>query len=157
MNSLITEGFIFTQNYIHNRKTGNRSVRIIGDSIAYLRDYIKTKDDRDEYLFTGQQGATMHKQMQYSTVRKLFMNVKKRAGIDKRIYPHLFRHTRASLLASKVPDAPLENQMEWVHGSQMTAIYVHLSGRDQDDAILKAYGIDVKEDKIIEEKPKKCL
>lgn len=142
--------------HVHG-KTGNRSVRIIGDSIAYLRDYIKTKDDRDEYLFTGQQGATMHKQMQYSTVRKLFMNVKKRAGIDKRIYPHLFRHTRASLLASKVPDAPLENQMEWVHGSQMTAIYVHLSGRDQDDAILKAYGIDVKEDKIIEEKPKKCL
>ncbi len=141
--------------HVHG-KTGNRSVRIIGDSIAYLRDYIKTKDDRDEYLFTGQQGDTMHKQLQYSAVRKLFINVKKRAGIDKRIYPHLFRHTRASLLASKVPEAPLENQMGWVHGSQMTAIYVHLSGRDQDDAILKAYGIDVKEDKIIEEKPKKC-
>ena len=141
--------------HVHG-KTGNRSVRIIGDSIAYLRDYLKTKDDRDEYLFTGQQGVTMHKQLQYSAIRKLFISVRRRAGIEKRIYPHLFRHTRASMLASKVPEAPLENQMGWVHGSQMTAIYVHLSGRDQDNAILKAYGIQVDEDRIIEEKPKKC-
>ncbi|WP_052268468.1 hypothetical protein [Thermoplasma volcanium] len=34
----------------------------------------------------------------------------------------------------------------------MAVIYVYLSGMDQDDAILKAYGIVVKEDKIIVEK-----
>ncbi|AGO61225.1 MULTISPECIES: tyrosine-type recombinase/integrase [Ferroplasma] len=141
--------------HVHG-KTGNRSVRIIGDSIAYLRDYLKTKDGRDEYLFTGLQGTTMHKQLQYTAIRRLFINVRRRAGIEKRIYPHLFRHTRASMLASKVPEAPRENQMGWVHGSQMTAIYVHLSGRGQDNAILKAYGIHVDEDRIIEEKPKKC-
>ena len=137
-------------------KTGNRSVRIIGDSIAYLKDYIKSKDDKDEYLFTGLQKQNMHHAMKYYDARKLLINLKARTGIDKRIYPHLFRHSRASLLASKVPEAPLENQMGWVHGSKMTSIYVHLSMRDQDNAILKAYGIDVKEKNEVEEKPKKC-
>ena len=137
-------------------KTGNRSVRIIGDSIAYLKDYIKSKDDKDEYLFTGLQRQNLHHAMKYYDARKLFVTLKARTGIDKRIYPHLFRHSRASLLASKVPEAPLENQMGWVHGSKMTSIYVHLSMRDQDNAILKAYGIDVKEKNEVEEKPKKC-
>ncbi|WP_287954759.1 site-specific integrase [Acidiplasma sp.] len=137
-------------------KTGNRNVRIIGDSIAYLKDYLKSKDDNDEYLFTGLQKQNMHKQMKYYDARKLLINLKARTGIERRIYPHLFRHTRASILASKVPESPLESQMGWVHGSKMTSIYVHLSMRDQDNAILKAYGININEKNEIEEKPKKC-
>ncbi len=105
-------------------------MRIIGDSIAYLKDYIKSKDDKDEYLFTGLQGQNLHQAMKYYDARKLLINLKARTGIDKRIYPHLFRHSMASLLASKFPEAPLENQMGWVHGSKMTSIYVHLSMRD---------------------------
>lgn len=47
--------------------------------------------------------------------------------------------------------------MGWVHGSRQTRTYVHLSLRDQDNAILKAYGIKVDEDKTIkEEQPKEC-
>ncbi|MCL4444688.1 MAG: site-specific integrase [Candidatus Thermoplasmatota archaeon] len=33
------------------------------------------------------------------------------AKIERRIYPHLFRHTRATILASGVTEAPLEAQM----------------------------------------------
>ena len=47
--------------------------------------------------------------------------------------------------------------MGWVHGSRMTQTYVHLSGRDQDNAILKAYGIQVKDEKPIEsQRPSLC-
>ena len=46
--------------------------------------------------------------------------------------------------------------MGWVNGSQMARTYIHLSGKQQEDAILKAYGIQ-KEDKHIDyEKPKEC-
>ena len=137
-------------------KTGFRQVRIVGDSIAYLNDYLKSKDDNDYYLFTGLKKNNLHEPMKYYDARKLLLNLKERTGIDKRIYPHLFRHTRASILASKVPESPLENQMGWVHGSKMTSVYVHLSMRDQDNAILKAYGININEKNEIEEKPKKC-
>ncbi|MEM0132284.1 hypothetical protein [Acidiplasma sp.] len=60
------------------------------------------------------------------------------------------------ILASKVAEAPLESQMGWVHGSRQTRTYIHLSMRDQDNAILKAYGIKIDENKIIEPMPKKC-
>ncbi len=46
-----------------------------------------------------------------------------------------------AILASKVAEAPLESQMGWVHGSRQTRTYIHLSMRDHDNAILKAYGI----------------
>ena len=47
--------------------------------------------------------------------------------------------------------------MGWVHGSRMTQTYVHLSGRDQDNAILRAYGIEIKEDNPIEtQRPSPC-
>ncbi len=39
----------------------------------------------------------------------------------------------------------------------MTHPYVHLSGRDKDNAVLKAYGIEVREERPIEsQKPSSC-
>lgn len=45
--------------------------------------------------------------------------VVKRSGITKRIYPHLLRHTRAPIYASKVAQRPPEMQMGWVLGTSM--------------------------------------
>ena len=94
--------------------------------------------------------------MTYDDVRKALGSALKRAGITKRIYPHLFRHTRASLLASKVAEAPLESQMGWVPGTKQMATYVHLSGKQTDAAILKAYGVEVKDDGAGESMPVRC-
>ncbi len=88
----------------------------------------------------------------YSMLRK----VSKRAGITRRIYPHLFRHTRATILASKITEAPLEAQMGWVPGTKQMATYVHLSGKQTDMAILKAYGVEIKDNAIAEPMPVKC-
>ena len=46
----------------------------------------------------------------------------------------------------------------WVQDSDMASVYVHLSGRDVDRAILKLYGMEMdKEDNGELPKPKKCL
>ena len=94
--------------------------------------------------------------MTYDDVRKALRASSKRAGITKRIYPHLFRHTRASILASRVAEAPLESQMGWVPGTKQMATYVHLSGKQTDAAILKAYGVEVQDKGISEPMPTKC-
>ena len=141
-------------------KTGERKVRIVGDSISYLREWISShpgRNDPESWVFIGIAKPIRGNQMTYDELRSALQKSKKRAGIKKRVHPHLFRHTRASLLASKVAEAPLEAQMGWIHGSRQTRTYVHLSGRDQDNAILKAYGIEIKEDGAIsEEMPKSC-
>ncbi len=47
-----------------------------------------------------------------------------------------------------ITEAPLEAQMGWVHGSKQSATYVHLSGKQQQKAILKAYGLIDESEKI---------
>ncbi|MEM0050647.1 MAG: tyrosine-type recombinase/integrase [Candidatus Bathyarchaeia archaeon] len=143
-----------------NGKTGYRQVRIVGNSIAYLRAWLDNHPQRNNpeaWLFCGITADTMERQLMYPDVYAIIRRTVKRAGIKRRIHPHLFRHTRATLLASKVTEAPLESQMGWIHGSRQTRTYVHLSMRDQDNAILKAYGIKVNDDDTIkEDRPKEC-
>jgi integrase len=136
---------------VRSGKTGYRQVVVVGESPIYLRQWLDVHPDKNNlnaFLFVkinrnGEPGP-----LDYNALRQIFQRTKERAGIKERIHPHLYRHTRASLLASSVAEAPLEAQMGWVHGSKMSATYVHLSGEAQKSAILKAYGLK-KEDTII--------
>jgi hypothetical protein len=67
--------------------------------------------------------------------------IAKKAGINKRIHPHLFRHSRATYMANFLTEAQMNAYFGWVQGSSMPSIYVHLPGCDIDDAVLKANGI----------------
>lgn len=141
-------------------KTGYRKVRVVGNSISYLREWQNAhpvRDDANAWFFCGIESENRGKKLEHANVYKFMRKGLQDAKIERRIYPHLFRHTRATILASRVTEAPLEAQMGWVHGSRMTQTYVHLSGRDQDNAILKAYGIQVKDEKTIEsQRPSLC-
>ena len=140
-------------------KTGTRPVRIIGDSVPYLRAWLDNHPNRNDLnapLFCNISEGIRGRTMTYDDVRKALKSSLKRAGITKRIYPHLFRHTRASILASRVAEAPLEAQMGWVPGTKQMATYVHLSGKQTDMAILKAYGVEVHEAGVTEPKPVNC-
>ena len=74
---------------------------------------------------------------------KMVKEVAAKAGIQKRVYPHLFRHSRASYYANKLTEQQLKAFFGWTGGSQMAATYVHLSGRDIDNAVLQANGAKV--------------
>ena len=141
-------------------KTGERMVRIVGDSVPYLREWVNNhpgRNDPSAMVFVSVAGNDYGRPMNYDEMIKALRRAKKRAGINRRIHPHLFRHTRASLLASKVAEAPLESQMGWIHGSRQTRTYVHLSAKAQDAAILKAYGIKVEEEESVKDaKPRAC-
>ena len=124
-----------------NGKTGPRWVRVVGDSVPALREHIGPRS-AEEYVFQGLEGDAKGKVMNYYQVSKVLRSILKRAEINRRIHPHLFRHTRATLLASNMKEAPLEAQMGWRHGSRMTQTYVHFSRTDLDNAVLRAYGIE---------------
>jgi len=61
--------------------------------------------------------------------------------LNKRVYTHLLRHTRATELASILTEAQMKEMLGWVQSSDMPSVYVHLSGRDVDNALLRAHGI----------------
>ncbi len=108
-------------------KTGMRRIRLI-ESAPVLDEYLSDRSFRpEERIFP----AT------YRAYAKRIKVMAARAGIQKRIYPHLFRHSRATYLASFLTEAQLCAYMGWTIGSAMPRIYVHLAGADLDQALMK--------------------
>lgn len=128
-----------------NGKTGFRRVRIIS-CVPYLTEWINKhpmKDDKNAYLWV----SNKHKRISYSSTISLLRRTAKRAKINKRVNPHNFRHSRTTHLANFLTEAQMKEHFGLVQGSDMASIYVHLSGRDVDNALLKVYGIENEEEK----------
>lgn len=106
-------------------KTGMRPIRII-ESAPILDEWIS-----EQSLLPGDRIFDLS----YSAAAKRIKVLAKRAGIDKRIYPHLFRHSRATYLAGHLTEAQLCSFMGWEIGSPMARVYVHLAGWELDKAL----------------------
>ena len=64
------------------------------------------------------------------------------AGIRKRVYPYLFRHSAATRDARLgFTESQLCLKYGWVMGSRMPRIYLHLAGTDLKQKIMEVYGI----------------
>ena len=120
-------------------KTGKRRVTLVF-SVPYLANYLNNErrnTNPDDSLFV----TNTKRSLDYENIRKLLSELKQRTGITKRLHPHLFRHSRASIYANSMTEQQLKKYFGWAGGSQMAAVYVHLSGKDVDDAVLRANGI----------------
>jgi len=72
---------------------------------------------------------------------KILQATMEEAGINKPSNPHHYRHSRASYLATEMTEAQLCEWFGWVQGSDVPAKYVHLSGRDIDNAYDQMHGL----------------
>jgi integrase len=124
-----------------NGKTGYRRVRAVF-SVEYLQEWLLVHPDRNNpnapLWTTFDSKENLIKPLHYGSIRMKIKRLAKKAKINKRIHPHLFRHSRCTYMANYLTEAQMEIYFGWIHGSEMTGVYVHLSGRDIDDAILKA-------------------
>jgi len=132
---------------IVNGKTGQRRVRIIL-STPKLHQWIENHPLRDNlnaplWITLGKNKRAWH----YGTAKDCIQRLAEKVGIKKRVYPHLFRHSRATHLANYLTEAQMKQYFGWVQGSDMASIYVHLSGRDVDNALLKLNGMETQEKK----------
>lgn len=136
-----------------NGKTGMRRVRIIASvpALATWLDNHPLKGKSNSPLWVSLGTRNRDGPLKYRAVSDLLKRVAKQARINKRIYPHLFRHSRATKLANHLTEAQLKQHFGWVQSSDMASIYVHLSGRDVDKALLKLHGIEI-DDEEKEEK-----
>jgi len=131
---------------IVNGKTGSRRVRIIA-SVQILGQWLQEHPDKNNSnapLWPARLGRYAPTPFSYPSVLSMFKRARKASGIKKRIYPHLFRHSRATALASKLTEAQMKEYFGWTQGSEMAATYVHLSGRDVDSTLLQMYSLKQK-------------
>ncbi|KXB08102.1 hypothetical protein AKJ58_00945 [candidate division MSBL1 archaeon SCGC-AAA385D11] len=122
-------------------KTGERRIRLV-ESAPQLKDWLfehPKGNDPDAPIWLSGKGGSLGRWSWSRILKKLA----EKEGIEKRVHPHLLRHSRATHLAAHcVNEAQLREIFGWTRNSNMPAIYMHLSGRDTDTAILNLYGID---------------
>ena len=129
--------------WLPKSKTVRRKLRVVY-SVRYLSEWLSNhplRDDTEAPLWIKLTGRNAMRAMAYDDIRTQIKKIAKRAGLKKRIHPHLFRHTRATRLLAKVPESVGAKYMGWVPGSNMVRVYVHLASEDVDEAILKLHGI----------------
>ena len=121
-------------------KTGDRRIRIISAAPALLEwlNHHPRKGDPEARVFGR---SPDYRRMSYVALRKILRKLGEKAGIRKNIHPHLFRHSRATHLARHLTESQLNQFFGWSQGSRMAQIYVHLSGRDLDPALLRLAGL----------------
>jgi integrase len=132
-------------------KTGTRRIRIIA-SVPTLSTWLNLhpfRDNPEAYLFVRNKSKrnTTPIPFAYNHALQIVKGLAAAAGIKKRVHPHLFRHSRATALANKLTEAQMKEYFGWVQGSNIASIYVHLSGRDVDDAILSLHGMKAEQQK----------
>jgi len=123
-------------------KTIPRKIPIIY-SVPHLTHWLNTHPNRDDPnapLFITQ-GAWLGRAMGEDGLKRLIKIIGKRAGITKKIYPHLLRHSRLTELAKEITEQEMKIFAGWTPGSNMTKVYVHLSGSDVSNKILSNAGL----------------
>jgi site-specific recombinase XerD len=135
-----------------NGKTGKRTLLLV-ESVPYLNKWLEhypTKANANSPLWCSIRAP--YKALTIGQIDFMLGELKRRSGVTKKLNPHNFRHSRATYLARFMSDAQMKKYFGWSKASNMQAIYVHLAGKDNDNAILKSAGIEETED-VVEKSP----
>ena len=136
-------------------KTGERTI-LLFKSQPYIKQWLQVhpfRNDPNAYLFVSLWGGKW-RQINPESYTTYIARLAKKAGIKKRVHPHMLRHTRLTELAKVLTEQELKIFAGWEPDSTMASVYVHLSGRDIEKALLKKVaGVKVEEEE--EKKPSK--
>ncbi len=140
-------------------KTGARKIRLIS-STPYISTWLNMhpfKDDPSSAVWINTGCRNHNQNMKYSAMCILVKNLFHKAGLKKRCNPHMFRHSRATFMADHLTEFQMNQYFGWVQGSDMPATYVHMSGKNVDDAILRMNGVITETKEEVQQKPRICL
>ncbi|WP_348613014.1 tyrosine-type recombinase/integrase [Halobaculum rarum] len=139
-------------------KTGARRIPLV-ESVPHLNKWLNAHPNptKDAPLWCKIQQGGPDDKLSYRYMRgKILQKTMEDAGIDKPSNPHHYRHSRASYLANHLKEAQLNTWFGWVQGSDVPARYVHLSGRDIDNAYDAMHGLVDPEEDTDEPQVRKC-
>jgi site-specific recombinase XerD len=131
-----------------DKKTGPRSVLLI-ECAHDLEEYLqlRTNANSDDPVFVLHGNVNTNKGMTSCAISKMLKETAIKAGFTKRMYMYLFRHSRATYLASQgFNEAQLCMIFGWTIGSKQPRTYIHLSNVQVQNAIKKLYGLENKEE-----------
>ncbi len=92
--------------------------------LKYCGEYKITSKDKEGYVFRGQNNA---EQYTAKSIQQFLKDYAKKAGINKRVHPHLIRHNYATHLYEQGTDLKFIQDTLGHKNSKTTSIYVHMS------------------------------
>lgn len=119
-------------------KTGERKIRLI-DSYPDLKLWFENhpyNDDENAPLFFQYSTNRYGHPLQWSGFSGVLKKVCKRAGINRKIHAHLFRHTDCTEKAQFMTDAEMRIHYGWSNGSPMPSAYTHLTDDDVNKSLI---------------------
>lgn len=125
-------------------KTGPKTLALV-TSFVPIKEWLAEHphgDDPNAFLWyhNNKEGV-----MRYAMLFYLVKKAAQAAGIKKRVWMYLFRHTSLTLYSKKLGNL-VKLYGNWSKGSNMLSRYEHLASSDQEDAILKLHGIKKQDD-----------
>lgn len=129
-------------------KTGARKIRIVS-AVPDLLKWINAhpyRNDRNHALFISTHSERfMGNALSYHAFNRRLKKRCRQAGIDKRMYSHLFRHKEITDLAGKLKESESRIRHGWSRTSNMPARYTHMNNEDLDNKMLQIMGVKKKE------------
>jgi integrase/recombinase XerD len=111
-------------------KSAEKYIKIYLDEI---RPHIPVQKDMQDIVFLNRRGKSMTRVMVFLIIQQL----KKKAGLRKKISPHTFRHSFATHLVEGGADLRAVQEMLGHESITTTEIYTHLNREYLRDAILR--------------------
>ena len=142
-----------------DEKTGKpRYVRLLAATpyLAKWKDDYPFEPTGNNLVFTSHQ----KKALEYNAIYRQIKRIAERAGIQKNVHPHIFRHTRITNLIEKgIPESVIKSMMWGSLTTDMFGCYAHLSNQSIDNALLEQAGIKRADQKEKDDAlaPKQCL
>jgi len=151
------ESHVHGNKVVIDGKTGQRRLPLVESAPAlnkWLNEHPKAGTADAPLWCQLQDGGH---QLSYHYIRqKLLERPAERAGVEKPMNPHHFRHSRATHLAQDFTEAEMCEWFGWVQGSDVPGKYVHLSGRDIDRSYFENQGLESVEEEEEEDPVVEC-
>jgi site-specific recombinase XerD len=102
-----------------------RVVYLTPKAMYHLRKYLESRNDDCEYLFVTDRKPA--RKMANRTIERIIDKIQSRAKISKKLTPHVFRHTAATLMMENGADLADVQQILGHENPSTTLVYAHVS------------------------------
>ena len=114
--------------YLFGKGNRHRTSYLSASAIIALQKYISSRYDNDEALFVVNRNP--HSRLKKPGVEKVVRELGEKAGIQRRVYPHLIRHTTATMALQRGMDVTEIQKLLGHANVSTTMIYAQVNQND---------------------------